>query len=94
MRRYRFTKPAQEDLESIIDYTHGRWGVDQANNYLDGLEKLAQTLADTPKLGRLYRDPLRLFSYEKHHLYFVEDLEGITIVRVLHAKMNPSFHIK
>lgn len=94
MPRYRFTKPAQKDLESIIDYTLDRWGADQANTYINGLEKLAQILADTPKLAKYYREPLRVFSYQKHDLYYIEEPEGITIIRVLHANMNPSLHIK
>jgi len=94
MPHYRFTKPAQEDLESIIHHTLDRWATDQANAYIDGLEKLAKTLADTPRLAKHYREPLRVFSYQKHDLYFIEEPDGITIIRVLHANMNPSLHIK
>lgn len=94
MPRYRFTKPAQDDLESNIDYALDRWGVDQANTYIDGLERLAQTLAGTPKPAKFYREPLRVFSYQKHDLYFIEEPEGITIIRVLHVNMNPSHHIE
>ena len=46
MPRYEFADQAEFDLETIMDYTLDRWGKTQAEDYLEGLEKLAQHLAD------------------------------------------------
>ena len=63
MQIYKFTDKAERDLEDIIDYTVEHWGKPQAEKYIDGLEELAQTLADNPGIG-ITRDELSadLFS--------------------------------
>jgi toxin ParE1/3/4 len=97
MPGYRFAWAAEEDLEGIVDYTLQRWGVDQASQYLDGLEQQAQSLAGNPKIGKSCDDlgtGLQFFPYQSHVLYYLEEPHGITIVRVLHESMNPSLHLK
>ncbi|MCK5478654.1 MAG: type II toxin-antitoxin system RelE/ParE family toxin, partial [Methylococcales bacterium] len=51
MPQYKYTEQAENDLESITVYTLKNWGVRQTDIYLDGLEDLAQNLADSPDLG-------------------------------------------
>jgi toxin ParE1/3/4 len=97
MPGYRFARAAEDDLEGIVDYTLQRWGVDQANQYLDGLDQQAQSLAENPKIGKSCDDlgtGLQFFPYQSHVLYYLEDAHGITIARVLHESMNPSLHLK
>ena len=50
MPSYRFARAAEEDVDGIVDYTLEKWGVDQANQYIDSLEQRAKSLADNPKL--------------------------------------------
>jgi len=97
MAKYKFSIAAEEDLESIVDYTLQNWGIDQANQYLDGLEQRAQSLADNPKTGTSCEDfgvGLRYFPYQSHALYYLKEQHGITIVRVLHESMSPELHLK
>jgi len=97
MPSYRFARAAEEDVDGIVDYTLEKWGVDQANQYIDGLEQRAKSLADNPKIGKTCNDlgtGLRCFPYQSHVLYYMEDPYGIIIARVLHESMNPKLHLE
>jgi toxin ParE1/3/4 len=91
-----FTDKAEHDLERIIDFTVKRWGSSQAIEYIDALEELAQTLADNPDIGTA-RDKLSAglfsFSHQSHMLYYMKNIHGVTIIRVLHASMDPINHL-
>lgn len=96
MPRYDLTEQAQRDLEAITDYTLERWGQRQAENYLDGFEVVAQNLAEHPHLGvkrSTFFEGLISFPYARHILYYVEQPHGITIIRVLHQRMDPERHL-
>ena len=86
MASYVFTDKAEHDLEKIIDFTVEHWGALQAMKYIDGLEEIAQTLADNPDIG-LKRDALSAgllsFPYQRHILYYIKDIHGVSIVRVI-----------
>lgn len=96
MPRYDFAEQAERDLEAIIDYTLEHWGQRQATDYLNQLETLAETLAERPDIGvkrdALF-DGLISFPYRSHILYYVKQRHGITIVRVLHKRMDPERHL-
>ncbi len=96
MPDYRFTPEAEADLQGIIDYTIAQWGKAQAHKYLDGLEERAAQLAERPGLGT-DRNPLinglLSFPYESHVLYYLRQDHGITIIRVLHKRMDPERHL-
>jgi toxin ParE1/3/4 len=96
MPTYKFSRRAEADLEIIIGYTLDNWGAKQATSYIDGLEKRAQSLADAPNLGKDYGDlaiGLRGFVYQSHVIYYLEAKHGITIVRVLHQRIDPALHL-
>ena len=91
MRTVKFTRNARQDLISIIDYSVLTWGEAQAAKFIDGLEKLVLTLAQSPLLGRDCSDlgkGLLAFPYEKHQIYYLVQAHGISIVRVLHSNME------
>lgn len=96
MVHYEFTDHAEFDLDSITDFTIEHWGPAQAEKYLDGLEALAQYLAENPNLG-MKRDGLFegliSFPYVSHILYYVKQPQGITVIRVLHNRMDPERQI-
>src|SRR5690606_40736991 len=91
MPTVRFSARALQDLADIIEHTIANWGTDQASRYIDGLDELAALLALSPGMG-LARDNLHAglfaFPYEKHLLYYCKDNPGITVVRILHGRMD------
>ncbi|GMR21509.1 MAG: type II toxin-antitoxin system RelE/ParE family toxin [Gammaproteobacteria bacterium] len=96
MQTVDFTDKAERDLEEIIDFTVKHWSNSQAVEYIDALEELAQTLVDNPDIG-IKRDKLSAglfsFPYQSHVLYYIKNSRGVTIVRVLHASMDPVNHL-
>lgn len=92
MKAYNFTTIALKDLEEIIDYTSEKWGKAKASEYIDGLEDLAQKLADNPYIGSKQdhlAEGLIAFPYISHVFYYMKKPHGITIIRILHKRMNP-----
>jgi toxin ParE1/3/4 len=96
MAQYNFTGNADLDLEPIVDDTHQTWGALQTNKYIDGLAKIAQTLAENPDVGanRESISPgLRSLPYKSHIFYYLNIQQGVSIVRVLHSNMDSAHHL-
>jgi toxin ParE1/3/4 len=88
---------AQADLEQIWDYTHDRWGIDHAEEYLRELQRAIERAAANPRVGRVC-DEIRP-SYRKRAagsdmLFYRITAEGvIDVVRVLHQRMDVDRHL-
>lgn len=94
---YKFADKAERDLAAIVDFTLETWGAAQAVKYIAGLEYLAETLAQTPDLGKARGDlhqGLMAFPYERHLIFYRKEQHGITIVRILHDSMDSPGHLK
>jgi toxin ParE1/3/4 len=94
--RLRYTRRAESDLDSIAAYTLEKWGLDQAQRYLDALFACCESLAADPSRGRVHRprpDYLRA-EQGKHVVFCRRDTNGETlIVRILHQRMLPELHL-
>ncbi len=91
-----YSYKAERDLEEIIDYTLNRWGVLQVNEYINGLDALAQQLAERPGMGVsniLDVAELFAFPYKSHTLYYLKKESGISMVRILHQSMLPEKYL-
>ena len=91
MSRFELASPAAADLLDIVRYTHQRWGGAQAQRYREELELALQYLSLTPDVGRK-RDAiapgLRSFAVAEHVAFYVQRKGKITILRILHPRMN------
>lgn len=91
MTEYRLTPSAERDLERIWLYTAQQWGVKQANHYIDILVTTFSDLAQHPKTAPTC-DHIRLGyrrrSIEQHMIYFRISTYGISIIRILHDRMD------
>jgi len=88
----RFSRRAEADLLSIVDYTLRTWGEAQANRYIDELEACCQMLADNPALGRAdddVRPGLRRMECGRHVVFYRREGEGVLVSRILHQRMLP-----
>lgn len=96
MPRYKFTEHAERDLNAIVEHTLENWGQSQAVKFVDGLEALLGKLALEPSLGTnqdgIFKDLLS-FPYVSHVVYFVKNTEGITVIRLLHKRMDKKRHL-
>jgi toxin ParE1/3/4 len=99
MPEFGYTAQARSDLLGIVGYTIETWGQSQATEYVDGLETIAQLLAETPMLGKTREDlaskaRVLSFPYGKHILYYATTSKGISILRILHESMDVETQIK
>ena len=93
MAACRLTPKAAEDLAGIHEYTIANFGLEQTRDYLKGLRRRFDDLAEHPTGGRradrlvpgLRRDPHR------PHVLMPEN-EGVLIVRVLHESRDAPRH--
>jgi len=89
---FEFTDNAKRDLFNIVEHTKKTWGTEQANTYINNIEKVCQLLADNPHIGIL-RDETgkNLMSHPiaSHFLYYQHQNDTLTVVRILHKNMLP-----
>ena len=95
--QYLLSPAAQADLEQIWDYTHDRWGVDQAEDYLRELQRAINRTAANPRIGRAcdeIRPGYRKLAAGSHTLFYrVTGEDLIDIVRILHQRMDVDRHL-
>jgi toxin ParE1/3/4 len=94
--RYLLSPAAQVDLEQIWDFTHDRWGVDQAEEYLRELQRAIERAAANPLIGRAcdeIRPGYRKLAAGSHVLFYRLTAEGIDVARVVHQRMDVDRHL-
>ena len=96
MAEYRLSPAAQRDLEGLFDYTAARWGLAQATRYTDAIEAACAEMAEAPFQGQdcsHIRSGYRRRGAEHHMIYFRPAEYGITVVRILHQRMDAARHL-
>ncbi|RVU32050.1 type II toxin-antitoxin system RelE/ParE family toxin [Rheinheimera riviphila] len=91
MFKLSITPKAESDLIGIWVYSCEAWGVEQADKYLDQLEKAMKQLAEHPAVGTDYahvRPGFRLLPVEHHSIFYRVCETEILVVRVLHEDMD------
>ena len=95
MAAYRLTPRAADDLDGIYEYTIVNFGLERARDYLNGLHRRFEDLAERPALGRAAEHlapRLRRFPYRSHVVFYMPEDHGVLIVRVLHESMDTPRH--
>lgn len=84
--RNRLTPKAIADLEAIWLYTTAQWSAEQADQYVDELEQVFNTLAAMPGIARERREfspPVRIHPHRQHLIIYREASDAIEIIRIL-----------
>lgn len=92
---YRLTPEAERDLECIWLYSLDLWGLSQANRYIDDIADAFEQLCQQPELGPAcdhIRSGYHRLRVGRHIIFFRIADRGITIVRVLHERMDAPRH--
>lgn len=87
---------AEEDLTEIWRYSFETWGEAQADRYYDALVQGIDLLAKNPDIGTTCDDiraGYRRFKIERHVIFYKVTSEILTIVRVLHERMDITLYI-
>ncbi|MBB4064374.1 type II toxin-antitoxin system RelE/ParE family toxin [Gellertiella hungarica] len=88
---YRTTTEADRELIEIYVFGAERFGVQQSEQYLEGLFQTFDLLAENPYLARERRElnpPMRLHPYGAHMIVYTITGDDILIVRVLHGRQD------
>jgi len=91
MARCEFTSQAVEDLREIGRYTRKIWGLAQARHYREELELSLKKLSFTPLIGHAREEiaeNVRSFPVGSHIAYYLPRKNGITVLRLLHPRMD------
>ena len=92
MFRYDLTNKANEDLNSIWDYTFDEWSEEQADKYYFELLDCCQFLAENQDFGRNYKYiEKNLFGYvfNKPIIFYQKVSKNeILVARILHTSMD------
>ncbi|MEO8838315.1 MAG: type II toxin-antitoxin system RelE/ParE family toxin [Herbaspirillum sp.] len=91
MTEYRLAPAAERDLAEIWTYTILKWGVEQADRYIDIMTTAFAELAQSPKTAPAcehIRPGYRRRRVERHMIYFQITAYGIAIIRILHDRMD------
>lgn len=82
---------AEADLLEIWRYSFETWGEAQADRYYDALVRGINLLVRNPNIGTAcddIREGYRRFKIERHVIFYKISPEILTIVRVLHERMD------
>lgn len=96
MKRYRLTPAAQQDLSEIWDFTQERWGSRQAETYVAEIRAGIERVAGDPSRGRScdeIRDGYRRYAIGSHLVFYIEKVDTVDVIRLLHKRMDPSRHL-
>lgn len=94
---YQLSKTAEKDLEFIFDYTHQKFGLDQAILDVFSYAEVFTLIAQNPKLGidrNEIKKGLKSFVYKSHVVFYRVMKTKISIVRVLHGSRDLPRHLK
>ena len=78
---------AEADLLGIWEYSYGKWGTHQADEYLLQLHAGLKTLSTNPRLGKSresLREHYRSLQINHHVAFYRLTPDRVEIVRVLH----------
>lgn len=84
---------ARQDLLDIWCYTSARWSVEQAELYLIEIDNRIQHLASGQARGTAHDSRYWRLRVGSHVVFYREDAREVTIVRVLHARMDAHRHL-
>ena len=91
-----FRPSAEEDLESIYDYSYEEFGVNRAIEYIHDLNNTFIKLANNPELARkcnYIKSDLLTYKIASHIIFFKVTKARLSIIRILHKSMDYPRHL-
>jgi len=92
MSKVSWTHAARRDLVDVLDFLVNQ-NEQAARNFIQILEQKESLYASSPALGSVYPElsgSLRSFVVKSYVLFYREESNGITIVRLIHAARDIS----
>ncbi|WP_082179923.1 type II toxin-antitoxin system RelE/ParE family toxin [Asticcacaulis sp. AC402] len=68
--RWEISRQASDDIDDIIRYTDTNLAADQTRDYVGGLFRSFDLLADNPEMGRVWAPERRCYIYRSHYVFY------------------------
>ena len=94
--RIELTPKAHEDLSRIWDYSAHQWGKAQAETYIRNIGQTIESLLSSCNASQnvdFIRTGYRRIQSGSHVIFFKYASETITVIRILHQKMDIEKHL-
>ena len=90
MKVVAFSPAAEADLAEIWDYSAEKWGLGQADSYIDAIRDVCQALAQGSKQGRPAEvlPDFQKYLCGSHVVYFLDHADHLDVIRVLHQRQD------
>ncbi len=91
MAGYQLTPAAERDLQKIWRYSSERWGMDQADRYLERLDQCCEHIAKDEALCRSFAEidaRLKSLHCEHHYVFFLSGDDQPVVIALLHERMD------
>jgi toxin ParE1/3/4 len=91
-----FSPKAKKDIDQIYDYTDLHWGFEQADHYVHDIRLRCRYVSENPSTGRKndhIKPGYRFVVSGPHTIFYRETASSVTIIRILHSRMDPSRHL-
>lgn len=90
--KYELSEQARQDIKDIVQYTIERFGVQQADEYADGLFYSFDLLTDNPRMGkavlRQLGSDVRRYLYRSHYVIYEIRADVIRIAAVFNTRQQ------
>jgi toxin ParE1/3/4 len=96
MGAYKLSTECEIDISEIYEYGINEFGLNQAQEYMIGLNDLFQMLAENTNIGKdasEFYPALKRFVYKAHMIFYLQVESGIFIVRTLNQSMDYERHL-
>ena len=95
MKAIAFSPAAEADIDGIWDYSADRWGLDQADSYVDAIRDACYALAKGTKHGRPAEvlPDFQKYLCGSHVVYFLDYPNHLDVIRILHQRQDPEQHL-
>lgn len=95
MKAIVFSPAAEADIGGIWDYSADRWGLDQADSYVDAIRDACYALATGTKHGRPAEvlPDFQKYLCGSHVVYFLDYPDHLDVIRVLHQRQDAERHL-
>jgi toxin ParE1/3/4 len=97
MKSLIYSPRAARDLDEIYDFTEANWGFQQAEDYIFQIRDSCRSLSAGGNLGRpatRIRHGYLMIRCGSHFIIYRQTASAITIIRILHQRMNITAHLR
>jgi toxin ParE1/3/4 len=86
--RWVLSKRASADVDAIIRYTDVNFGAVQTEDYVGGLYRSFELLADNPHMGRVWSGERRCYIYRQHYVFYRVRRDDLFITHIRNTRQR------